>query len=178
MEQSNDEQDILNPEVDETTETNELEDAELPEDKKLETALAQKKHWREKAVDPKSGKTYKALLEEQLKKAEPQKPVDKEVQPSTYVTKDEYEEGILRTSKGYSDEDLNVLKVISKGKGVTVLQAEQDPMFKLHLEKKADEERKAKAQLGASRGSGTSGPTKEPANRDEHFEMWKQKLGR
>lgn len=176
-EQLNEDQDLETPVVDETTE-NELEDAELPEDKKLETILAQKKHWREKAVDPKTGKTYKTLLEEQLKKVEPQKPV-KEVQPSqNYVARDEFEEGILRTSKGYGDEDVEVLKTLSKGKGISLFQAEQDPMFKLHLEHKAEEEKKAKAQLPASKGSDSTGAKKAPETRDEHQEFWKEKSGR
>ena len=114
-----------------------------------------------------------------VKKAQPKPEVKtNEVQPSNYVTKSEYEEGLLRTSKGYSDEDISVLSVIAKGKGVSVLQAEQDPMFKLHLDSKAEAERKAKAQLPTSKGSTASGSQKEPETRDEHLEMWKQKSGR
>lgn len=175
----NEEQEPLTPATDETV-LNELEDADLPEDKKIETILAQKKHWRDKAVNPKTGKTYKVELEELKAKqaeAQVQKQV-KEVQASNYITKDEYEEGILRTSKGYNDEDIAVLNVIAKGKSVSVLQAEQDPMFALHLEKKAAEERKASAQLGASRGSNDTGTRKEPVTREEHQEMWKEKSGR
>jgi hypothetical protein len=113
-----------------------------------------------------------------VKKPTPAQPEVKEVQPSpTYITKDEYEEGILRTSKGYSDEDIAVLNTISKGKGVSILQAEQDAIFKLHLGNKLEEERKAKAQLGTSRGSGSSGNQKKPETREEHLEMWKQKVG-
>jgi hypothetical protein len=116
-----------------------------------------------------------------VKKAQPKPtPVqpDKPVQTPDYITKSEYEEGILRTSKGYSDEDISVLNVIAKGKGISILQAEQDPMFKLHRDSKAEEDRKAKAQLGASKGSGTTGTRKEPATREEHIEMWKEASGR
>ena len=104
--------------------------------------------------------------------------VKKEVQLSpSFVTKDEHEEGLLRISKGYNDEDLAVLKVVSKGKGISVLQAEQDPMFALHLEKKAAEAQRAKAQLGASKGSGSTSTREKPKTRDEHLEMWKEKMG-
>lgn len=112
-----------------------------------------------------------------VKKAQPVKEV-KEVQPSpTYITKEEYEEGILRTSKGYSDEDIKTLNMISKGRGISILQAEQDPMFKIYQSNKAEEEKKSKAQLGASKGSGTSSPRKEPATRDEHKQMWQEMQG-
>lgn len=169
----NEQQELQNPVADETAETNELEDAELPEDKKLETALAQKKHWREKAL--KEAEARKKL-EDEVKKLQPKEV--KEVQPSPYITKSEYEEGILRTSKGYGDEDIAVLNIISKGKGVSILQAEQDPMFKLHMDSKAEADRRTKAQLGASRGSDSHGGQKETMSRDEHMEMWKEKLGR
>jgi hypothetical protein len=170
----NDEQDILNPEVDETTETNESVDATLPEDKQLETALAQKKHWREKAL--KEAETRKRL-EAEVEKLKPKE--TKEVQPSSpYITKGEYEEGILRTSKGYGDDDIQILNVISKGKGVSILQAEQDELFKTHLARKAEDDKRAKAQLGTSRGSSSSGVKKNPETREEHEAMWREKLGR
>ena len=170
----NDGQDILNPEVDETTETNESEDATLPDDKQLETAIAQKKHWREKAL--KEAETRKKL-EAELERVKPKEV--KEVQPSSsYITKGEYEEGILRTSKGYGDRDIEILNMISKGKGVSILQAEQDDVFKLHLARKADEDKNARAQLGASRGSSSSGNKKVPETREEHEAMWKEMSGR
>lgn len=177
-----DEQVVIEPVVDETTETNEVEDVELLEDgdEKLKQILAQKKHWREKAVDPKTGKTYKTLLEElKAKQAPVVKNEVKEVQPTQpFITKDEYEEGILRTTKGYADEDIQTLNVIAKGKGVSLFQAEQDQMFKTHLLVKAEEKRKAEAQLGASRGSSmTKGKSNAPMTRDEHMAMVKERLG-
>lgn len=116
-----------------------------------------------------------------IKKPQPKVEVKvetKEVQSPNYITKDEYEEGILRTSKGYTDEDIQALNVISKGKGISILKAEQDPMFKLHLASKAEAERVAKAQLGASKGSNTTGKQETPKTREEHEAMWKERLGR
>ncbi len=44
--------------------------------KNLESALGQKKHWRDKAVDPSTGKTYKELFEIASKPKEPQLPTE------------------------------------------------------------------------------------------------------
>jgi len=177
----NDGQDILTPDEDTTSEdeesSNESADVKQQDgsDDKLTEALAQKKHWRDKAVDTKTGKTYKTLYEEHLKSVKK----GKEVQPTqSYITKDEYEEGILRTSKGYDDDDVKLLNVLAKGNGFSLFQAEQDEVFKTHLAKKAEAEKVSKAQLGASKGSSESGSGKTPTTRDEHKEIWKEKLGR
>lgn len=167
--------------------TNETEDTELSnEEEVVDTstedaeAVAKLKELNRKLfVRAKTAEGFVLKDGKWVKKAQPVvQPEVREVQPSTnFITKDEYEEGILRTSKGYSDEDIKVLNVISKGKGISILQAEQDPMFKLHLDSKAEADRKAKAQLGASRGSGGHGSEKKPVTREEHMEMWKEKLG-
>ena len=63
----------------ETSETNE----ETPEDKtseKIKTLDAQKKHWREKAVDKETGKTYKELYEAS-KESKPDSNINKPTEP-------------------------------------------------------------------------------------------------
>lgn len=175
-EESNEGQELVSPGADETADTNELDDAEHPEvsSDKVREILAQKKHWREKAL--KEAENRKKL-ELELEKLKP-KVEAKEVQTPNFITKDEYQEGILRTSKGYSDEDITVLNVVAKGKGITLFQAEQDNLFKQHIERKAEEERRAKAQLGASRGSPASGAKKAPETREEHEALWRERMGR
>lgn len=47
--------------------------------KSFDTMGAQKRHWREKAIDPSTGKSYKELFEEAAKKAAPLPTADPEV---------------------------------------------------------------------------------------------------
>jgi len=109
--------------------------------------------------------------EAELKKLRSQ-PKPAQSVPSTnanYVSREELDLAILRTSKGYDDESIDNLQVISKGKGISLIQAQEDPLFKLMLEKKELDMRKAQSNLGASKGS-TSNQARKIAEmtRDEH----------
>lgn len=168
--------------------TNETEDTDLSNEESVadtptEDEVAKLKELNRKLfVRAKTAEGFVLKDGHWVKKTQPvaqPKEIVKEVQPSqNFITKDDYEEGILRTSKGYTDEDVDVLKTVSKGKGISLFQAEQDPMFKLHLSNKAEEEKKSKAQLGTSKGSSSHGVVKESMTREEHMEMFKEKLGR
>ncbi len=167
--------------INETEETVQIEQVEeTPHQDDSEDVAKLKELNRKLFVRAKTAEGFVLKDGKWVKKAQPvvQKVETKEVQSSNYITKDEYEEGILRTSKGYTDEDIKTLNVISKGKGVSILQAEQDEMFKLHLSSKAEAERQAKAQLGASRGSSSSGKQEAPKTREEHEALWRERTGR
>lgn len=91
------------------------------------------------------------------------------------------EEAIL-IAKGRSEEDLDLLHTIAKGKGISLLEAEKNPLFTAYEEKKAEEEKKEKARLGASKGSnsakssvGFSTPGLSP---EDHKKLWKETMGR
>lgn len=104
-------------------------------------------------------------------------PPKKEVisKDAEYLTR---EEAIL-IAKGYEDEELSKLKAISKGNGCSLLDATKDEMFVLWSEKKAEETKKAKSQLGASKGSGSKRPEKSVSEmtREEHQEFVRKTFG-
>lgn len=165
-------EDIENLEVTEDTEDVDLEaqNKELKEKNKMLFARAKKAE----GFVLQDGKWVKPAPKEVEKVKE-----TKEVQPTQeFITKNEYQEGILRTSKNYTDEDISVLNVIAKGKGVSLFQAEQDELFKTHLATKAEKERVAKASLGASKGSNQSGKPKGSMTREEHMALFYEKAGR
>lgn len=89
---------------------------------------------------------------------------------NTYVSREELDLAILQTKNGYDEEAIEHLKVISKGKGVSFLQAQEDPLFKLLLEKKEREMKQTQAKLGTSRGSSSTKQVKiAEMSREEHM---------
>ena len=91
---------------------------------------------------------YKAIAMRKAKQAVKPEPKQQTLE-TNYLTR---EEGIL-IAKGMSDEELNQLKVIAKGKGVSLLEAEKDPLFTTYYEKVQKEKRSEQAKLGTSKGS-------------------------
>jgi len=73
------------------------------------------------------------------------------------------EEAIL-IAKGYEDSEIAKLQSIAKGNGCSLLDATKDEMFVVWQEKVAAEAKKAKSQLGASKGSGSVRPEKSIAD--------------
>lgn len=80
-----------------------------------------------------------------------------------------------------SPEEIQEAKDIAKGKGITVLKALETPAFKAFHAANVEADKKEKARLGASRGSGShedkpkfrSGMT-----REEHKEAWEETAGK
>lgn len=91
------------------------------------------------------------------------------------------EEAIL-IAKGRSEEDLDLLHTIAKGKGISLLDAEKHALFTAYEEKKAEELKKEQARLGASKGSNSvkssSGFASPGMSEAEHKKLWKETMGR
>jgi hypothetical protein len=91
------------------------------------------------------------------------------------------EKTILK-SQGMSDELLNELVALSKVRGKSLLDTQSDPIFIALKESKDKEEKSAKANLGASKGSGSVKKGKDfntpNLTPEEHKEMWKNSQGR
>ncbi len=116
---------------------------------------------------------YKAIAMRKAKQANVRPEPKQQTLETNYLTR---EEGIL-IAKGMDDEALNQLKVIAKGKGVSLLDAEKDPLFTTYFEKVQKEKRAEQAKLGASKGSAykeTKAEFKSGLSREEHMALWKE----
>lgn len=85
------------------------------------------------------------------------------------------EEGIL-IAKGIDEDSLNQLKSIAKGKDISLLEAEKDPLFLTYFEKVQKDKKAEQAKLGASKGSAykENKETFRPGlTREEHMALWK-----
>lgn len=87
------------------------------------------------------------------------------------------EEAIL-IAKGMEEEDLAKLQTIVKGTGLSLAEAQKDPLFTAYLEKKEAEKKAERAKLGASKGSGYKeqkpGITSPGLSSDEHKKLWSE----
>jgi len=110
--------------------------------------------------------------EGELKKAP--KPADK---PNDPQLSDE----LKLIARGLSDEEIEQAKVIAKGKGIPLTEAIKDNLFTIFQADFKEKERKEKAKLGASKGSGESQEKpeiKSGMTREEHQEAFKKVLGK
>lgn len=158
-------------EVDEATDSNTSEEdigGEQEDTEAIKENLAN-------ALKAKAELTARAKkAEEELKalKAKPQ-----ENKPNDPQLSDE----LKLIARGLSDEAIEQAKVIAKGKGIPLTEAIKDPLF-LTYRKDADEkERKEKAKLGASKGSGESSDKKEVKSgmsREQHEKVFQEKVGK
>lgn len=83
-------------------------------------------------------------------------------------------------ARGLSDEEIEQAKVVAKGKGVNLTEAIKDPLFVVFQTDLKEKQRKEKAKLGASKGSGESQDNtliKPDMTRDEHMEAFKKVMG-
>lgn len=164
MEEENTDAVVIDTEVDEATNSDETateEDAEAIK-AKLEEAL--------KAKSELTARAKRAEEEIKALKAKPQQHNDPQISDELKLI-----------ARGLSDEAIEQAKVIAKGKGISLPEAIKDPLFTIYQEKVKDDERKEKAKLGASKGSGNTEEKpkgfQSGATRDEHIEAFKKFAG-
>lgn len=140
------------------------EPSELTEAQKLEKAQAEANKWRRLAQ--KNG----------LGTAKPQKPAEPNTKAAPSVDVDER---ILK-SQGMPDDLLKELKGIAKIRGVSLIDAQADFLFVAAKEKYEKDKKIRDAQVGASRGSGTSKPKADLStpglSRDAHRELFNKRV--
>ncbi len=100
--------------------------------------------------------------------------------PSKQDDKNDYpdvDERILKAN-GMPEELLKELKAIAMARGVNLIDAQNDSLFKLVKDNYEQELKSKEASLGSSKGSGNAVARKTAStpglSRDEHKEMWKQ----
>jgi len=101
----------------------------------------------------------------------------KEKKGSSDINRDE----LYLIAKGYDDDALAQLQIIARGSGVSLKEALENPLFKTYETKQKEEERRAKAKLGASNGSGfqQGGPLIKPGMTEaEHKAVWEKFSGK
>ena len=84
-------------------------------------------------------------------------------------------------SQGLSEDLIEQLKKLAKINGTSILAAQSDSIYQVIKERKEQEEKKAKASLGASRGSGSPTGKKDfnspGLTEAEHRDLWKKRNG-
>jgi len=123
----------------------------------------------------------KAELTARAKDAE-QKLKDFKAQPQVKQTNDpQITDELKLIARGLSDEAIVKAKLVAKGKEIPLLEAIKDPDFLVIKANLDENERKEKAKLGASKGSGESeeeiSGLESGATRDEHQKAFKKLMG-
>lgn len=155
-----------NAEVEETTNSNET--VETNED----TVNLQEKL--EQAERAKSQILARAKKAEEELKALKAKPQNNNNDP-------QLSEELKLIARGLSDEEIEQAKVVAKGKGIALTEAVKDPLFQIFQSNLKEKERKEKAKLGASKGSGETREENEVKSgmaREEHLKVFQKKVGR
>lgn len=166
--------DEITPEVE--LDDNQIDEVEETTDEEVETTTQETDSENDEVDWKAEALKWQAIAKRKAKQTVSQKvtqPVQKQNLQDNYLTR---EEGIL-IAKGMTEENLNQLKVIAKGKDISLLEAEKDPLFTTYFEKFQKEKKSEQAKLGASKGSSykeTKPEFKNGMTREEHFALWKE----
>ena len=143
---------------------------------------AQEVETTEEAVDTTDYKAealkWKAIAERKAKKLE-EKPAQAPVRQETGTLS---EDDILVITTLQDKELIERARKIARLEGITLAEAVNNPMFTYAKQAYEEEQRKEKASMEASRGSGSRGQKKTLAtaglSKEEHKELWKKRVGR
>jgi hypothetical protein len=121
---------------------------------------------------------WKAIAERKAKKLE-EKPAQAPVRQETGTLS---EDDILVITTLQDKELIERARKIARLEGITLAEAVNNPMFTYAKQAYEEEQRKEKASMEASRGSGSRGQKKTLGtaglSKQEHKELWKNRVGR
>lgn len=155
--------------TDTSVDVEETTDSNTDSDQEDTTVLQEKLDQAEKAKSQILARAKKA--EEELRTLKANPPIKNDSQLS---------DELKLIARGLSDEEIEQAKVIAKGKGVILTEAIKDPLFLVYQSDLKEKERKEKAKLGASKGSGESQDEtliKPDMSRDEHQVAFNKVMG-
>ncbi|HDO20098.1 MAG TPA: hypothetical protein ENG81_01045 [Candidatus Bathyarchaeota archaeon] len=128
------------------------------------------------ALKAKSELTARAKRAEEENKA--LKATQEDNKPNDPMDSDE----LRLIARGLSDEAIDKAKIIAKGNDISLQEALKDDMFISYQAKVAEDVKKEKAKLGASKGSGETVEavkgTESGSSRDDHQKAFNEKLGK
>lgn len=123
----------------------------------------------------------KSQILARAKKAEEELKKLKETQPEPHISNDPYFADELRLiADKVRGEAILKAKIIAKGSGITLMDAIKDPAVIAYIKDMDEYDRKEKAKLGASRGSGESqneSDIKPEMTREDHQKAFKKIMG-
>lgn len=121
---------------------------------------------------------WKAIAERKAKKLEG-KPEQTQVKTESHSLS---EDDILVITTLQDKELIERARKIARLEGITLAQAVENPMFAYAKQAYEEEQKKEKASMEASRGSGSRGQKKTLAttglSKEEHKELWRKRQGR
>lgn len=152
--------------VDTSTEGEEATESNESSEQEDTTELQERLDQAEKAKSQILARAKKA--EEELKALKANPPLKQDAQLS---------DELKLIARGLSDEEIDKAKVVAKGLGISLPEAIKDPLFLSYQATLKEQERKEKAKLGASKGSGESQDDtliKPEMSREEHEKAFKK----
>lgn len=109
-----------------------------------------------------------------IKKTETPSNQNKNIVETDQITREE----VVLIAQGFDEKSIELLKVLQRGKGITLTEAQKDEVFVAFREKQLKENKEAKAKLGVSNSSGTKKDVSvKDMSRDEHKEFFKKMSG-
>lgn len=127
-----------------TTEETVDTSSEDGKDETTQESVEDTKDWKAEALK------FKAIAERKEKKLQTQSQQETVQSNKTNEPDGEFREELIMIAQGRSKEEVDTLKVIAKGKGISLAEAEKDPMFENVTGATKVVEAKQRAQLGAS----------------------------
>lgn len=151
-------QDSVNTEEDKTSTNDEApvsNDAELQ--KKIQTLDAQRQNWKDKAVDPTTGKTYKELFESSKKEDKTSKN-DEPVQPQSNNSDllEKFDKLALKTEGITDDDEVELANKLKKETGKDMEDLLSSKYFQTELESLREGKANVAATSDVQGGSGAS----------------------